>query len=216
MANKGKHLVILDAGHGGLDPVTGKYHCIAGGKMFRHGEGLFHRNGWFYEGVFNRHLSDYVALRLREENIACVKTYDPLRDTRLWLRTAKANLESRYYARSLFISNHANASPAHNARGWEVYTSPGKTEADTAAELLVMYVQKLLGDRITIRTDMSDGDHDKEARFAVLTGTLMPALLVENLFFDNYADACLLMQTDVLQALGNAQVAMVKSFFNLS
>ena len=39
---------------------------------------------------------------------------------------------------------------------------------------------------------MSDGDPDYEARFTVLVKTNMPAVLSENLFFDNFLDASIL------------------------
>ena len=35
---------------------------------------------------------------------------------------------------------------------------------------------------------MSDGDIDKESQFYVLRKTVCPAVLIENLFFDNRAD----------------------------
>jgi len=47
--------------------------------------------------------------------------------------------------------------------------------------------------RIRQMSDLKDGDTDYEANFYVLINTVMPAVLLENLFFDNYADASLLM-----------------------
>lgn len=206
-----KYAVFLDAGHGGLDEA-GRYRCIVPGKAYWHRQGGMHQDGMFFEGVFNRKLSDYVFERLKDERIPVLKVYHPVYDLPLWRRVAIANKAARDFNRSLFISNHANASPGHNARGWEVYTSPGKTAADEAAELLVMYTQSAVGRQVTMRYDLTDGDHDKEARFTVLMDTSMPALLPENLFFDQYDDACLLMDPDFMKALGEAQVAMIKSF----
>lgn len=36
-----------------------------------------------------------------------------------------------------------------------------------------------------MRTDLSDGDKDKESGFYILKHTIMPAVLTENLFMDN-------------------------------
>jgi N-acetylmuramoyl-L-alanine amidase len=43
-----------------------------------------------------------------------------------------------------------------------------------------------------MRPDTSDGDHDKEANFRVLTRTNMPAVLIEFGFFDNLQDALMM------------------------
>ena len=65
-----------------------------------------------------------------------------------------------------------------------------------------------------MRADTSDNDHDKEARFFVLTRTVMPAMLVEHLFFDNYDDASLLMDDEIVERFAEAQVRTVINFMN--
>lgn len=95
---------------------------------------------------------------------------------------------------SIYISIHNNASPTPGkARGFEIYTSPGKTRSDDLADNIYRHV-KLLYDKLNIpmRYDLSDGDWDKEERFYVLMHTKMPAVLLEVLFFDNYDDYKLL------------------------
>ena len=47
--------------------------------------------------------------------------------------------------------------------------------------------------RIKSLEDLSDGDSDYEANFWVLKNTNMPAVLSENLFFDQFEDAMILM-----------------------
>ena len=61
--------------------------------------------------------------------------------------------------------------------------------------LLDVYKQSFEGyDYIRIREeDYKDGDGDYEENFKVLRDTSMPAILTENLFFDNFDDASLLM-----------------------
>ena len=53
------------------------------------------------------------------------------------------------------------------------------------------------------RKDLSDGDLDKEENFYVLKQTHCPAILVENLFFDNRKEAEFL-----LSDAGQTQIAM--------
>ena len=54
--------VYLDAGHGGLD-ASGKY-VTAPNKQFKHSSGTFHNGTWFYEGVWNRTITNRVAAKL--------------------------------------------------------------------------------------------------------------------------------------------------------
>ena len=75
-------------------------------------------------------------------------------------------------------------------------------------------VEDLLGNRIRMRTDLSDGDYDKEARFYVLTRTLMPAILIEHLFFDNLQDAELLMDEEIVDRFAEAQVRAIIQYGN--
>lgn len=96
------------------------------------------------------------------------------------------------------LSFHNNAAGAdnnwHSARGVEIYTSPGKTKSDKFADIIL---KNLMDDFPSIegykyRTDTSDGDLDKEARFTVLMGKGYSAVLIEWLFQDNVSDLALL------------------------
>lgn len=101
-----------------------------------------------------------------------------------------------------YISTHVNAAGNQGkwmgARGWSVYTSPGKTVSDLLAEFLWISAHKNLKEyakmgtwekgQKPIREDTTDGDHDIEEKFYVLTKTKCPAVLVENMFQDNHDD----------------------------
>jgi N-acetylmuramoyl-L-alanine amidase len=201
--------VFLDAGHGGLDS-NGIYTTFPG-KCFKHSHGKFHRGGWFYEGVWNRTLTNKVASRLKDLGVNYKIVNHEYKDTRLRERVKKANELSETYNKSLYISNHSNAFNG-KVRGFEIYTSPGDTASDRIAKLLWDRTKELFGDTIRFRPDMSDGDIDKEERFYVLTKTIMPAILVEHLYFDNYDDAFLLMQKETVNNFAAAQVETILAY----
>ncbi len=199
--------VFLDAGHGGLDK-NGKY-VTAPSKQFKHEKGEFHGDGWFYEGVFNRTLTNRVAAKLSNLGISNVIVSHEYLDISLHYRVNVANWYHKNFKKGVYISNHANASSSGNARGFEVYTTRGKTKSDKVATLLYDNVQDLLGDRIKYRPSRSDGDPDREANFFVLKNTAMPAILIEHLFFDNFDDASLLMNDEIVERFAEAQVRTV-------
>lgn len=203
--------VFLDAGHGGLDK-SGKY-VTAPSKQFQHSNGVFHNGGWFYEGVWNRTLTNRVAAKLDERGINRIIVSHEYVDIALQYRVDMANWYQKNFKRGVFISNHSNASGSGAARGFEVYTTPGVTASDKVAELHWNNVKELMGDRIRYRSDSSDGDHDKEARFFVLTRTSMAAILVEHLFFDNEEDAKLLMDDEIVERFAEAQVRTIIEYF---
>ena len=199
--------VFLDAGHGGLDKA-GKY-VTAPSKQFKHDKGEFHGDGWFYEGVFNRILTNRVAAKLTNLSVPNIIVSHEYLDISLHYRVDLANWYHRNYKKGLFISNHANASSSGRARGFEVYTTRGKTKSDEVATLHYKNVQDLLGDRIKYRPERSDGDVDREANFFVIKNTAMPAILVEHLFFDNFDDASLLVDDEIIERFAEAQVRTV-------
>lgn len=200
-------MVFLDAGHGGILP-DGKY-ATAPGKQWKHARGTFHRDGWFYEGVWNRTLVNRVAAKLTNLRIQHTIVSHEFLDTPLAYRVDLANWYARRVARTLFFSTHSNAIGNGAARGFEVYTSPGQTTSDVLADAYFNNVRDLVGDRIRYRSDRSDGDYDKEANFYVLTKTSMAAMLGEHLFFDNYDDALLLMDPDLVERFAEAQVRTI-------
>ena len=97
----------------------------------------------------------------------------------------------KQYKDCIYISVHVNAAASdgrwHNATGWEIYTSVGKTKADELAACIYNQAKKIITDR-KLRTDFTDGDADKEAHLYVLKHTNCPAVLTENFFQDNKDD----------------------------
>ena len=88
----------------------------------------------------------------------------------------------------LFLSLHCNAAESSQAKGLEVWTSPGQTASDAAADHISKALQAAFTFR-RFRADHSDGDLDKEAKFYVLQNTSSPAVLVEMGFLTNLEEA---------------------------
>lgn len=215
-----KLIVYLDAGHGGLTP-DGDY-TTRPNKMFKHKEDGFHSGRMFYEGVFNRQVAGLLAALIEaDERMEVVRIYDNVKDLSLERRMQLAN----YHYRSecvaegnvgIGVSIHANASQLHRARGWEVYTSPGRTRADKLAELIYKEVDDLAPQfRFPMRPDVTDGDHDREARFYVLTKSAMAFVLTENLFFDQIDDARILMDEHFWNLLAEAHYRALVEYYSV-
>ena len=109
----------------------------------------------------------------------------------LCLRCKIVNDLCKVYKDAIYVSIHVNAAGSdgkwHNATGWEVYTTPGKTKSDKLATYLYNAAKYNTKDK-KMRTDYSDGDPDKEAHLYVLKNTICPAVLTENFFQDNKSD----------------------------
>ena len=71
------------------------------------------------------------------------------------------------------------------------------------------FAQKGEKNEIKFRSDIEDGDHDRERNFFVLKKTAMPAVLIEHLFFDNYEDARLLMDGLIVDKFAEVQVRTI-------
>lgn len=108
--------------------------------------------------------------------------------------TFRANAANKLPA-DLFVSIHCNGHNNRTAHGMEVWTAPGQGQGDKLADCIMDELTKEFPE-LWLRTDMSDGDRDKEARFAVLVRTNMPAVLVETAFITNPAEEALLASSD--------------------
>ena len=205
-----RKLILLDPGHGGIDPITEQY-TTAPNKMAHHAGEQMHKNGWFYEGAWNRFFALEVAQSLSSYAIPVLFTIPREHwheDIPLMQRVAYANWLHQMHD-VLYISIHSNAHDG-TVRGWQVHTSPGDTRSDKWATMLYELVNEEVGGLITMRSDTSDGDIDYENKFTVLTKTRCTAILAENLFFDNLEDARLLMNPHFVQRLVCAYVELCR------
>ncbi|MCP4501287.1 MAG: N-acetylmuramoyl-L-alanine amidase [Deltaproteobacteria bacterium] len=189
---------IIDNGHGGI--VGGKY-VTAPAKMHTFEDGFK-----VYEGVFNRSVVAKLAYMLTTEGIPftlCVPENNDVSLTERKRRTNEININKG--GNTVFVSVHGNAG---GGTGFEVFTTRGETKADPIATVFFNELQKEFPGK-RMRPDVTDGDVDKEANFTVLM-CKPPAVLTENLFFDNRADAELMMSDDGQNRIAAAHFEAIK------
>lgn len=203
--------ILIDCGHGGIDPKSGKY--TTAGKRAHHPGQVFHNNGWFYEGVFNRQIGHKVGLMLKSAGVPVVYINHAYQDNSIKTdRVPKANALHRDKP-CLYFSIHANAANTR-ARGFEIFTSvnPSKTSQDIATDIYEG-VKGLTQYKLPMRKGAGDEKFKRE-NFYVVRHTVMPAVLVECAFFDNLEDALLLnrcdFQTDMAAVFANVLIEYSK------
>lgn len=172
---------ILDAGHGGS--IDGTYQTE--GKR----SPVWEDGSQLFEGVSNRDFILRITKELEARDISYVNLIDNEMDTALSMRTSLANAlnasEKKGKGRKMiYVSIHSDAFNLKSAHGWSVYTSPGQTKSDIVAEKFALKMKEIFP-KGKLRSDGTDGDLDKEAKFWVLRKTAMPAILTENFFMTN-------------------------------
>lgn len=164
-------------------------------------------DGRLREYAYTREIAQRLEMELRKRGIDVERIVKEEIDVPLAERCRRAN---EYKAsEAILISIHCNAagngSDWMQARGWEAWTSIGKTKADKLATSLYEAAEECLPG-MKIRKDMSDGDPDKESGFYILRNTKCPAVLTENLFQDNREDVDFLLSEAGKRAIVNLHV----------
>lgn len=181
-------------------------------------------DGRFLEYKFNRKVAKKVREILKEKGITTYLTY-PLEaeyDMSLSKRAEKGNEIARKYGakNTLFISIHANASKNGEwgtAKGWSIWTTRGQNNSDKYAEKFVKQAEiecKKVGRRV--RKDLSDGDGDYEADFAVIKKTICPSVLIENFFYDTLEEMEWLLTDEGLDTCVNIIVNTIMDIEGMS
>lgn len=174
--------VLLDNGHGANTP------------------GKRSPDGRLREYAYAREIAERLEAELRKRGIDAERIVHEELDVPLVERVRRVN---EYKASEVvLVSIHVNAAGMGDrwmdARGWECWTTPGRTKADKLATCLYDAASEL---GIRLREDNSDGDPDKEGHLYILQHTKCPAVLTENLFQDNREDVDFL-----LSAAGKASI----------
>lgn len=173
--------IILDNGHGNNTPGKRSPKWEDGTQLFE------------YE--FNRDIVKRIAAMLAKDKINTIILVPESNDVSLQERCNRAN---RIYKNSgnnsILISVHGNAG---GGTGWECYTTVGNTKSDSIATILYEEAAaEFAKDGWKVRSDMSDGDPDKESQFYILKHTNCPAVLTENFFMDNLKDCKFMMSEE--------------------
>lgn len=167
--------IILDAAHG--EEVPGK----------RSPDDKFREYKW------SRDIIKELIPKLKSLGYDVFESNSTTKEIGLSQRAANANKISA--PKKVFISLHVNAAGMGtewmSARGYSVYTTKGKTNSDTVAEV-IMKQFALNFPELKARVDKSDGDLDHEENFTVLVKTNCPAVLIEWNFQDNREDVAIL------------------------
>lgn len=146
----------------------------------------------FYEYEFNRDIVKRIAKKLDKLGVPYeVLVPEVEEDIPLSTRAERANAFCQRYGahRCLFISVHANAagngSQWMDAKGWCCYTSKGETASDPFAEIFMREAEDVLGQNGWTIRKYSQTKYSWEDNFTVLVKTKCPAILTENMFYDN-------------------------------
>lgn len=186
-------VILLDAGHGKDTP------------------GKRSPDSSLMEWEYNREIAKRVQRILLYYNYDARLVVEDDWDMSLKQRYLKVNkICDKYGAGNvILISIHVNAagdgSKWLNGRGWECWTTVGQTNSDKLATELYKSAKSYLPNT-TMRTDMSDGDSDKEKNFTLLYKTKCAAVLTENLFMDNRIDCAWLLTEKGKETITNIHV----------
>lgn len=178
--------IYLDAGHGGID----------GGAA---------ANGIKEKDIVLKLVKKMQALLKNYQNAEVILSRDSDEAMSLDERTRKANLANA----DVLVSVHINAATATSARGFESYIYPNAGSATTALQnVMHQEIIRAIGGGIADRGK-------KSANFHMLRESKMKAILTENLFISNSADAKLLKDDDFLDKVAQGHVTGLEKFFGL-
>lgn len=186
---------ILDNGHGGM--INGIYQVIAGGK-----QSPMWDKGILYEGAFNRWIVNKIKRKLDYLGYPYYTLVPEDNDITLRTRNDRSNRIFEKHPKTYVLSIHANAG---KGTGCEIWTSPGQTTSDKISDRIMM---EFIDFAIPTRTDYSDGDIDKEARFQILMAK-PPAVLFECAFMDHPDDYQLLWSEEFQNDIADRLVAAI-------
>ncbi|MDB2620185.1 N-acetylmuramoyl-L-alanine amidase [bacterium] len=195
MENSHDPIVIIDPGHGGIDP----------GAVSAWG---------FPESALNMAVAKLLVQSLSDLGTKAVLTRYSDRELAPERRCAIANhIYAKRRRSALFLSVHCNTSENLQANGFEVWTSPGITGADRFATTIYHSVANSFQSSLAMRQCYLDGDPDKEAEYHVLIGTTMPAVLVELAFLSNREDLRRLLNPVFQKAMADALARGIQAGF---
>ncbi|WP_270634261.1 N-acetylmuramoyl-L-alanine amidase [Parabacteroides goldsteinii] len=139
-------------------------------------------NMHLFEWEFNRDIARRVCETLIRNNVDCELIVKEVEDISLKERCNRVNAIATWVGKTncIFVSIHANAG---GGTGWEVFNYPNSISSRELASFFLA--------EVTARHDTDFPFKNrgmKTEKFAVLSGTICPAILTENLFMDTHED----------------------------
>ena len=190
--------IILDCGHGMNDTTKGKYSPLLDQNEFNLRDVTVYQNR-FREGNFNRLIGQRLERMLKDAGFEVHIVNDCYKDNSLNDRVNKANQIAAKYGKGncIYISIHSNASGNgidwKNATGVSVHCCRKSSEK---SKKLARLIYKNILDKGYNGNRSIPKDHIWYNDFFVLKNTTMPAVLVENLFYENKSDLKKLMSDE--------------------
>ena len=191
--------LLLDAGHG--DPP------LTGGKCSP--------DGRLKEYTWAREMVQRIAIKARAAGIPTEIITPETKDIALNVRTSRVNALCRKYGikNCVLISVHINAAGAdgkwHDATGFSAWVAP-KSSANSKRLAAILWEHAnatgLRGNRAVQAGKYWSGN------FAIVRDTLCPAVLTENLFMDNRAEADYLLSEAGKEAIANLHISAIKQY----
>jgi len=189
--------VILDPGHGIETPGKRSPVWPDGSQLF--------------EWEFTRDVVRRIEKKLTLKDITSSIIVPEARDISLRTRVARINALYKEHPDSFLISVHGNAGKGY---GWEAFTSKGQTESDIIATFL--YTQaKIWLPNYKLRCDYTDNDPDKEENFYILYNSKCPAVLTENLFYDEYDQCQFMLSSYGREIIANLHVMAIEKYLEV-
>jgi len=208
-------VILIDNGHG--SQVLGKQSPILDDSIKIGGE--FTEKGRFKEWKYTRVISHLIVNKLIDMGYDARLVTPEDGDASLAERIRRINTICNKEGASnvLLISVHANAvgdsSKWMEGKGWEAYTTRGKTISDTLADFLYKRADSNINGR-KIREDWTDSDRDKEADFYIIKKAKCAAVLTENFFYDNKDDLRYLTSDEGVHAVVRLHIEGIIDFIN--
>ena len=197
--------VLIDNGHGENTPGKRSPELFTGGRLL--------------EWEYTRAIALRAAANADTFGVKVVLVAPEMNDTPLRERAKRVNdyIKEHTNEHCVLFSIHGNAAGDgkewKSARGFEAWTTPGQNNSDKLATALYEQVGRYLPG-VRLRTDKSDGDPDKEARFTILQLANCPAVLSECLFYDNREDVAMMMSENIQNLFAVAHLAAAINYFS--
>lgn len=207
--------ILIDNGHGSDTENKGKFSPLL--DFYIPSE--FTNGNRFREWKYNRVISRLLVEKLKSYGRKAELVVPEDRDIPLSERIRRVNTicDKEGAGNVILLSIHSNAcgngSSWMTARGWEAYTTRGKTKSDALADFLYKRAKQNFPGK-NIREDWSDGDVDKEADFYIITKSKCPAVLTENFFYDNKEDLKYLTSDEGIHAVVRTHLEGILDYLN--